>query len=69
VEAEILEATYTLVMVVEVELVVALILVTTHHVQVVVAEVNMKTEVPEVPEVELEAAPVTETITKVEVAV
>ncbi len=68
-EAEILEATYTLVMVVEVELVVALILVTTHHVQVVVAEVNMKTEVPEVPEVELEAAPVTETITKVEVAV
>ena len=64
-----LEATYTLVMLVEVELVVALILVTTHHVQVVVAEVNMKTEVPEVPEVELEAAPVTETITKVEVAV
>jgi hypothetical protein len=36
---------------------------------VVVAEVNIKTEVPEVPEVELEAAPVTETITKVEVAV
>jgi hypothetical protein len=69
VEAEVLEATYTLVMLVEVELVVALILVTTHHVQVVVAEVNMKTEVPEVPEVELEAAPVTETITKVEVAV
>ena len=68
-EAEVLEATYTLVMLVEVELVVALILVTTHHVQVVVAEVNMKTEVPEVPEVELEAAPVTETITKVEVAV
>ena len=64
-----LEATYTLVMLVEVELVVALILVTTHHVQVVVAEVNIKTEVPEVPEVELEAAPVTETITKVEVAV
>jgi hypothetical protein len=69
VEAEVLEATYTLVMLVEVELVVALILVTTHHVQVVVAEVNIKTEVPEVPEVELEAAPVTETITKVEVAV
>ena len=68
-EAEVLEATYTLVMLVEVELVVALILVTTHHVQVVVAEVNIKTEVPEVPEVELEAAPVTETITKVEVAV
>ena len=68
-EAEVLEATYTLVMLVEVDLVVALILVTTHHVQVVVAEVNMITEVPEVPEVELEAAPVTETITKVEVAV
>tara|TARA_Y100000991_G_scaffold156155_1_gene118864 strand:+ start:403 stop:612 length:210 start_codon:yes stop_codon:yes gene_type:complete len=69
VEAEVLEATYTLVMLVEVELVVALILVTTHHVLVVVAEVNIKTEVPEVPEVELEAVPVTETITKVEVAV
>ena len=68
-EAEVLEATYTLVMLVEVELVVALILVTTHHVLVVVAEVNIKTEVPEVPEVELEAVPVTETITKVEVAV
>ena len=64
-----LEATYTLVMLVEVELVVARILVTTHHVLVVVAEVNIKTEVPEVPEVELEAVPVTETITKVEVAV
>jgi hypothetical protein len=69
VEAEVLEATYTLVMLVEVELVVARILVTTHHVLVVVAEVNIKTEVPEVPEVELEAVPVTETITKVEVAV
>mgnify|MGYP006230228823 CR=1 FL=1 len=64
-----LEATYTLVMLVEVELVVARILVTTHHVLVVVAEVNIKTEVPEVPEVELEAGPVTETLTKVEVAV
>ena len=68
-EAEVLEATYTLVMLVEVELVVARILVTTHHVLVVVAEVNIKTEVPEVPEVELEAGPVTETLTKVEVAV
>ena len=64
-----LEATYTLVMLVEVELVVAQILVTTHHVLVVVAEVNMKTEVLEVPEVELEPDLVTETLAKVEVAV